>query len=901
MNAFYDDWKDKGEELSDTPKFWYELLRDILGIEHPEFFIDFQKRVELSHMSFIDAYIPSSKTIIEQKSHTIDLDKPTIQSDGSNLTPFQQAKRYRDWLPASQQGRYIIVCNFQQLRVHDMEHPKAQPDIIPISELEARKNSLAFLTSPDMAMSHEEAISRRAGELIGKFYDAILPRYIDPKSKGSLRSLNILCTRLVFLLYAEDSGLFAKAQFHDYIASHKNTARSSLLDLFRTLNQTKQQRDPYLDEDLKAFPYVNGGLFEEQNIEIPQLDGEPLDIIISEMSEGFDWSGISPTIFGAIFESTLNPETHKSGGMHYTSTENIHKAIDPLFMNELYDEFAEISSSSSQDRTKKLKTFQKKLSSLKFFDPACGSGNFLTETYLSLCRLEHKVIIELGAIPFLQVSISQFYGIEINDFAIAVARTALWIAEIQMFREVNPNDRPDEKLLPLKSGGHIIEDNALRISWSSLIPDKSGVYIIGNPPFRGYSNQTREQKAEIKDIFADSSTSGKIDYLAGWYYKAAEFMQGTSNKAAFVSTNSICQGEQVAYVWKPIYDRFNIHIDFAHQAFIWESESTEQVHVYIVVIGFSTGKPPEFKRLYDSEGMKLVKNINAYLVEGLDVFVEPSRKSLTPGVLAMMAGNRPADGGNLLLSAEDMMELIAHEPESKRWIRRFMGGYEFLNDIERYCLWLVDATPQDLADMPRVMKRIRACREDRLKGAKDRQKLANTSWLFRETLNPKHYIAIPKTSSGERVYIPMGYLDDSVIPGDGLLIIPDADLYTFGILASHVHMAWTRVIAGRLGMSYRYSAHVVYNTFAWPSVSEEVRGVIERTGRGILEARAMYPESSLASLYNELIMPPELRSAHEANDEAVCMAYGFDAGMSEEDIVGRLMDLYVCLKGGEKQ
>ncbi|MBQ7168336.1 MAG: hypothetical protein IJR63_00360 [Synergistaceae bacterium] len=924
---FSDYWPGDGREKSDTQKFWFQLLHDVLGVHDPLQFIDFEKTVDLEHKSYIDAFIPLTGTIIEQKSSDIDLSKPIPQSDGSSLTPFQQAKRYRDGLPASQQGRFIIVSNFREIHIHDMETPKAPPRIIPVHDIEREKNNLAVIITREMTLSREERISIQAGLLAEKLRDELLKRY-KSVNDSSRRSLNIFCVRIVFLLYAEDSGLFRKSQFHDYLKARSSMARLALSELFRVLNTKKNERDPYLEADIDAFPYVNGGLFSDGNIEIPNIEGEPLRIILEDMSEGFDWSEINPTIFGAIFESILSDRKNKGksrndrkiGGMHYTTTQNIHKAIDFLFMNGLKSELKDAGRNPA-----KLKALLKKLTALKFFDPACGSGNFLTETYMSLCRIEHEIIRILepeqqGTFTFLQVSIEQFYGIEINPFAAAVARTALWIAEAQMFLKANPGANPGDALFPLSTSANILEANALRTSWPDFLPPSENTYIIGNPPFIGYSSQNADQKRDMLSVYVNESgipytTAGKTDYVAAWYYKASQYMAGTKAKAAFVSTNSICQGEQVAYVWEPLLDLFGIHIDFAHTAFIWESESLEEAHVHIVVIGFSVHDEGKARLLiYPDGSTKTVSNISPYLVEGRNIFVRSATKSLTPNVPAMMGGNRPADGGHLLLTPEERAELLEKCPKAERWIKRYMMGREFIHNEERYCLWLVDATPHDLASMPPVMERIRMCKEARLAGAPDRQKLANTSWLFRDTLNPKRYLAIPYTSSERRLYIPMGFLDDSVVPGDGLRIIPDADLYTFGVLTSRVHMAWMRRVAGRLEVDYRYSAQVVYNPFPWPDPSrlplsmggerQQVpndeggfREIITQTARGILEARALSPESTYAELYNDLVMPPALRAAHERNDEAVCRAYGFDAGMGEDEIAGALMEMYEGIAG----
>ena len=916
IEMFAERWKGKGNEKSDTQKFWLELLHDMFDIERPSLLIEFEKSVALEHRSYIDAYIPSTRTLIEQKSNGANLDNAVKQSDGQVITPYEQAKRYSDWLPDSQRARWIVVCNFEEFRVYDMEEPKALPEILKLSSLREDWHRLSFLVNEHVRSAkelQEERLSVRAGELVGKLYDSLLERYINPDEKATQRSLNIFCVRVVFLLYAEDAGLFEKGQFHDYLKPREISARDALRKLFEVLSQKPEERDPYLESDVKEFPYVNGGLFADKDIELPQLDGEPLRIILEDMSEGFDWSGISPTIFGAVFESTLNPQTRHSGGMHYTSLENIHKVIDPLFLDGLNAELnAIIFSPKSRSRTQKLRAFQKKLSELKFLDPACGSGNFLTESYLSLRRLENRIIKALAESSYtppkneslIKVSISQFYGIEINDFAVSVARTALWIAESQMWNETQRMNEAQRlipflgDLLPLKTYNHIVEDNALRMDWKILVPSGNNLYIMGNPPFLGYSVQTKEQKQDMQSVFVDESgkpysTAGKIDYVAGWYYKASEIIAGTEIRVAFVSTNSITQGEQVTYIFKTLHDRFGIEIDFAHQTFEWNSEATDQAHVHVVVIGFDTVKEAgRLRRLYTPEGLRLVENINFYLVAAPNDFAESTNKAVSESAPVIMGGNRPADGGNLIIESEDYEDFIRREPGVLKYIKRYMMGREFINNLPRYCLWLVGISPKELRSMPLVMERVKACKEDRLKGAADRRKLADTPHLFRETLNPKRYIAIPKVSSENREYIPMGWLDESVIPGDNLFIIPEATLYDFGVLTSRVHMAWMRRVGGRLEMRYRYSRDIVYNTFAWPRPTDEQRRRIESTAQKILDARANHPESSFADLYDDTAMPLDLRKARRENDAAVCEAYGWPDDIREEEIVAGLFRLY---------
>ena len=906
--AFAEYWKDRGDEKSDSQSFWLSLARDVLGVAEPEKFILFEERVKLDHTSFIDGHIPSTHVLIEQKKKGLNLRSPIRQSDGTLLNPFQQAQRYSAALPYSQRPRWIITCNFEEFLIYDMEKPTGEPESIMLKDLGKEYYRLQFLVEEKSELLHrEEQISIKAGELVGKLYDAILKQYIHPDSEETLRSLNMLCVRLVFCLYAEDAGIFGgHLKFHNYIKSFNvKDVRRALIDLFRVLDTKTEERDPYMDDALVAFPYVNGGLFADENIEIPNMTHDIVDLLLHNASEDFDWSQISPTIFGAVFESTLNPETRRSGGMHYTSIENIHKVIDPLFLDELREELAEIKALKvPKIRNDKAEAFREKLSNLTFFDPACGSGNFLTETYISLRRLENEALeiinqgqILLGYDGLIKVSIGQFYGIEINDFAVTVAKTALWIAESQMLKETEDIVNMSLDFLPLKSYANIVEGNALRTDWETVVPKDKLNYIMGNPPFVGYSLQTADQKQDILSIYVDEKgkpykTAGKIDYVSGWYFKAAELMHNTNVRTAFVSTNSITQGEQVASVWKPLYDRFNIHIDFAHRTFRWDSEANVKAHVHCVIVGFSIAYNPREKQLYSSERMQLVKNINAYLIEAPDVFVESRTKPISD-VLPMSTGNRPADGGHLIIEKEDYADFIAKEPMAIKYIKRLTGAVEFINNKDRYCLWLVNANPGEIRKMPEVMRRIEACKQDRLNGAPDRQKLADTPMLFRETNNPDTYIIVPRVSSENRRYIPLGFLDENVIPTDSATIIQNAKLYDFGVLTSNVHMAWMRAVCGRLKSDYRYSKDVVYNNFPWPTPTDEQKAAIEKTAQAILDARALYPDCSLADLYDEVAMPPELRKAHQANDRAVMQAYGFDIKtMTESNCVAELMKMY---------
>ena len=904
---FVADWQGRGGEKQETQTFWLSLLQKVYGVAEPDKFISFEKTVTVddaktgkSTTKFIDGYIGATRILIEQKGAKIDLNKGETQSDGSVLSPYQQARRYGGYLPANQQPRWIVVCNFKEFRIHDMNRPNDTPEVLLLADLEKEYNRLNFLVDTgDENIRKEMEISLQAGELVGVLYDALLKQYAEPESEETLKSLNALCVRLVFCLYAEDAGIFGKrGMFHDYLQAHRAEDRRALINLFRVLDQKPEKRDRYLDEDLAAFPYVNGGLFADENIEIPRLGDEIIDLLLSKASEDFDWSAISPTIFGAVFESTLNPETRRSGGMHYTSIENIHKVIDPLFLDDLKAEFEEIKSVTViKTREAKLRAFQNKLASLKFLDPACGSGNFLTETYLSLRRLENKVISELhqGQIVFdlgnpIQVSISQFYGTEINDFAATVAKTALWIAESQMMKETEDVVHMSLDFLPLKTNACIVEGNALRMDWESVVPKAELNYIMGNPPFVGFSLMNPAQKEDVALIFPGTRN---VDYVACWYMKAIKYMADTRIECAFVSTNSICQGEIVPVLWTKLLAE-KLVINFAHRTFVWSSEAKAKAAVHCVVIGFATFAR-SIKALYDGGQFHAATNINPYLLDSANVIVYAQRKPFGT-VPAMVYGNKPADGGNLIIEKDEYDNFLKQEPNAQKYIRQYVGAVEFLHNDKRYCLWLKGANPKELRSMPLVMQRIEKCKEMRSNSvAAAIRKFAETPTLFAQITQPegKPYIIVPAHSSAARRYIPLGFVGPDIIASNAVFIIPDATVFQFGVLMSNVRNAWMRTTCGRLKSDYRYSKEIVYNCFPWPTPTEEQKARIEQTAQVILDARALYPDCSLADLYDEATMPPELRKAHQQNDKAVMQAYGFWGKLNTETTcVAELMKMY---------
>lgn len=902
---FSNRWEGIGYEKGDSAKFWLSLLQEVYGVEHPAEYIRFEDQVMLDHTSFIDGYIPSTHVLIEQKSIDKDLSKVIRQSDGSLLSPFQQAKRYSIELPYDDRPRWIVLCNFREFHIYDMNKPQAEAEIVYLKDLEEDYYRLNFLVNEeDSYIKKATEVSIKAGDLVGVLYDALLKQYQNPKDEDTLKDLNILCVRLVFCFYAEDAGLFGRHNmFHDYMKSfkdHPSSFRDALIKLFRVLDQNEDERDPYQSEELLEFPYVNGGLFEKENIVIPRMNEEIIDIILNKASANFDWSNISPTIFGGVFESTLNPETRRSGGMHYTSIENIHKLIDPLFMNQIREEFRDaISYKVFSTKKRKLEDLQNKIASLKFFDPAAGSGNFLTETYISLRKLENEIIKELYGNQMvmvqthdpIKVSINQFYGIEINDFAVSVARTALWIAESQMMKETEDLVNLNLHFFPLKSYPNIVEGNALTMDWEEVVPKDEIDYIMGNPPFLGASNMNKIQKQEIKDVFKSMKMWGNLDYVSGWYKKSSEYMIDTNIKCAFVSTNSISQGEQPLVLWKNLFSE-GLKINFAYRTFVWNSEAHNKASVHCVIIGFSYADEDP-KLLFENDRVKKVKDINAYLLEGEKIFIKSMTKPLSAKT-KMIRGSSPADNGNYSFTEEEKNDFIKKNPNLEKFIRPYIGAREFINKIPRYCIWLYGVDPSEYRMSRDLDERINNVVEFRLKSRKSQtRELAKTPLIWEANRhNGKDFILIPRVSSQRRKYIPIGFISGEVIANDSVQLVPNASVYEFGILTSNVHNGWMRVIAGRLKSDYRYS-NLVYNSFIWPNIDAEAKQRIEKTASKILEARELFPNSSLADLYDDNYMPQELRNAHQENDKAVMEAYGFDwRNMTESECVGELMKLY---------
>lgn len=910
----------KGREDADRQTFWNDLLQRVYGINNYYDFITYEKDVQVKAdgkvtTRRIDGYIPSTKTMIEMKGKSIiDLSKPIKQSGGDELTPYEQAKRYANFLPANEYPRWILVSNFHEIDIHDMNDPLADPTVINLKDLPDKIKSLEFMVDAnEQRIINEKQISVDAGNLVAKIYDELATAYEKGK-KGSLstphiqESLNMLIVRLVFLLYADDTGILGERDMFQRFIERRDPdqIRDGLIQLFKVLDQDpdKNQRNDYISDEFKQFKYVNGGMFSDENIVIPQFTPELKELILNDAGKGFDWSNISPTIFGAVFESTLNPETRRSGGMHYTSIENIHKVIDPLFLNDLRDEFDKIQNMANVNQRKdRAIEFQEKIGKLKFFDPACGSGNFLTETYLSLRKMENECLkIIYGNEPILatgdivKVHIQNFYGIEINDFAVSVARTAMWIAESQMLEQTKDTVYYNKNFLPLDSNDSIYEGNALRMNWEDIVKPYELNYIMGNPPFVGTKMMNESQKQDTKQILGSLKRYGVLDYVACWFKKASDYISNSTIHASFVATNSIIQGEQVPVLWKYIFSK-KIYINFAYKPFVWNNEAQNQAHVHCVIIGFSSVVNKD-KILYNSSNqISHCKNINGYLFDGNNVFIT-NRPAPLSNVPRMHNGCKLLDGGFYTLTSQERKEAISKDPYADKFIRPYLGAKNFIHGTARYCIWLKDANPKDIHQSPFILDRINKVAEFRSQQkSKDTQKYAKRPMLPTRLAYYSHdehtdMLIVPATSSQRREYLPIGYVSEKNIVSYSLMLIPNASNFNFGILESKVHYIWLKNFCGRLKSDYRYSNTIIYNNFPWPTVGDKQEQNISETAQGILNTRKLYPDSSLADLYDPLTMPVELRKAHEANDKAVLKAYGLKPSVSEDEIVQHLFKMY---------
>lgn len=895
-HTFIERWKGHGAEKQETWRFWVDLLENVLGLSHVTDLAKPEYPTTLG--GYIDLLFPDSRFLVEQKSASINLDKPE-ERQGTMVTPVQQALRYADSLPLSLKPAVICTCNFNTFRFYDLEKdPRATGEPADEFALEDLAEHLGTLTSifneEHSRMRVEEKLSERAGLLVANLHNALAAQYDDPDEAQSHHSLAVLTVRIVFCLYAEDAGLFGSNAFSNYVENNDvQHLRRAMIELFQVLNTPQAQRDKYLEEELKNFDYVNGGLFAEP-IEIPPFTEEIRDAML-KAGEGFNWREISPVIFGSLMEETLSHDQRRQGGMHYTTVKNIHRVIDPLFLDDLKAELKAIEKDESlgeRARINQLQKYQNKLASLKFLDPACGSGNFLTETFLQLRALENQALADMlhgqgylelgGKDSFVKVSIDQFHGIEINDFAVAVAKTALWIAEQQALDDTEMIASQALPHLPLHDSGNIIQANALRYDWNELLPASECNYVMGNPPFIGHQQRTETIKNDMELVCG--KVGGTLDYVAGWYFKASQYLKNNLRADfSFVSTNSICQGQQVA----PLFSYLREHrwkIRFAHQTFAWNAESSDVAHVHVVVIGL-TKQYKCMKALYSYEKIdaepELVHpgNINGYLIDAPDVVVEArsqKKGTLSPALKLANFGSMPVDGGHLIIDSRDEYEEAMADPIAAKYVRPFRGSRELINHLDRWCLWLQDATPADMLHSRFISQRVAAVREFRLQSSRRQtQQMADKPWIFGENHQPvTSYLAIPRVFSENREYATCDWFDPDVISGDSTFTCVDPDGFAFAIIESSMFITWQKAIGGRLKSDPRFSNTVVWNNLPLPAISEELRGKVIAAGKAVLDARANHPESSLAQLYNLTAMPLDLRKAHQELDKVVDRAFG---------------------------
>ena len=885
--AFSKRWKDAHNEEAQAQSFTTDFLQ-VFGVDDPEAIGAFEYKVPLSgnKTGYID-YLWKKQIAIEMKSKGKDLS-----------AAFEQLRTYMTHLPEEEIPDLWMVCDFENIHINR----RSTNEFYKFKTKDLRRHIKRFANiagyTTERIREDQVEVNVKAAEKMAKLHDALKEHGYDG------HDLEVYLVRLLFCLFAGDTGIFPKGNFYYYIKDSKEDGSDlshRLADLFEVLNMPNEIREKktLLSNELKQFQYINGSLFARI---LPKADfNAKMRKTLLEARE-FDWSKISPAIFGAMFQGVMDKQKRREIGAHYTSEENILKLINPLFMDELWQEFDRVKTDH-----KALSRFHDKIAGLKFLDPACGCGNFLIITYRELRLLELEILkmmfsskqLLLDITHLLKVNVEQFYGIEIEDFPCQIAQVGLWLTDHQMNLLVSEQFGLYYARLPLTQSATIVNGNALRIDWEDVVPKWELSYILGNPPFVGASMMNAEQKAEAVAIFGKIKLSNSIDYVGAWYHKAAAYIQNTNIRIAFVSTNSITQGEQVAPLWGKLYAEYKVHIDFAYRTFRWGNEAKGKAAVHCVIIGFNVYNNGH-KFIFDSNGTKTVAhNINSYLVDAPDVLIVSRSKPICD-VPIMYLGNKPADGGNLILTADEKDTLLKHEPQAQKLIKKYLGASEFINGKERYCLWLKDITFTDVKNCPEVLDRIERVRTFRLKStAKPTFEKAEIPHLFFFISQPNtDYLLIPSTSSENRRYVPMGYMDKDTISGNANMIVPEATLYHFGILTSNVHMAWMRAVCGRLKSDYRYTGAIVYNNYPWPDTTCEQVVYIEKLAQSVLDARTKYPNSSLADMYGENSMPfhQELLKAHQNLDRAVMKLYGFQPGKtSEAECVAGLMERYQAL------
>lgn len=892
--AFQKRWRDcAGDERQDSQTFEKDFM-EVFGVDWREGLHEHQINLRDGSIGYIDYLLPG-KILME------------IKSKGHSLArAYTQAMSYVQNLPPQDQPDLVMVSDFDRIEVFNLrkEHPYKP---FRVSQLRHHLRIFSLLTGreADVEARTEIEVNTDASYKMARIYEAI-------KEFGfSEHELKIFLVRLLFCLFADDAGIFEKDIFTKYVEESRpdgSDLSMRLMMLFSILDTPPEKRMKNLSTELNHFRYINGDIFKDPLPPV-SFDAATRKLLI-ECARDFDWTQISPSIFGAMFQGVLNPEERRALGAHYTSEQNILKVIRPLFLDDLEKEFEQ-----SRNTTAELRAFQQKLATLKFLDPACGCGNFLIVAYKELRRLEFEVLKLLhdnlqlqivGVRDLIKVRPDQFYGIEIEEFPCQIARVSMVLMKHLLDEEASEYFGQNLIDFPIQANASIVNANALRIDWNDVVPASDLDYIMGNPPFVGYSNQSTEQKNEILSTYIEENgkpykTAGAIDYVAAWYFKACTYMEQYPIEVAYVSTNSICQGEQVAEVWSPLFDRFKITINFAWLTFKWSNEAKGKAAVHCVIVGFGL-KSREEKIIFSSQGLpQSVRQINPYLVEAPNVLIKSRTQPIFP-VSPMIYGSKPADGGALFLSPEEKFELVRQFPEANGLVFPFLGAREFIQRIPRFCLWLHNVSPASYSKILPIMQRIKQVREFRLASEKAKTRDdACIPMLFQEIRQPEtEYVLVPRVSSENRKYIPMGFMSANVVCGDQNLMIPDASLYEFGVLTSSAHVGWMRVVAGRLKSDYRYSAQIVYNNFPWPDPTITQKAKIEQTAQAILNAREQFPEASLADLYDELTMPIELRKAHKDNDKAVWEAYGKAWPLDDEPAcVAHLMRLYQQLTADE--
>lgn len=885
--SFSKEWETETSEKSESQSFWNDFF-NVFGISRRRvgsFELPIKKAD--NKQGFIDL-LWKGMILVEHKSRGKDLDKAT-----------QQVKDYFPNLKEHELPKYILVSDFQKFRLYDLDTDETTE--FELKDFVDHVHLFGFMAGYEKRVyKDEDPVNIAAAELMGELHDRL-------KEIGySGNDLEVYLVRLLFCMFADDTGIFNKGIFWEYIDLHTKEDGSDLAmhiaSIFHILNTSNEKRLKNLDENLAQFPYVNGKLFEE-TVKPAAFDQQMREMLLKACA--FDWGKISPAIFGSMFQAVMNQTERRNLGAHYTSEKNIQKLIKPLFLDDLYIEFEKAKGSKS-----KLETLHKKIANLYFLDPACGCGNFLIITYRELRDLEILILLELNNTgqlvtdisSIIQVDVDQFAGIEYDEFAVRVAEVAMWLIDHQMNVKVSNEFGQYFVRLPLKKSAKIVHGNSLRIDWETVVEKEKLSFILGNPPFYGSRNQNNEQKYDMSQIFYGIKNAGVLDYVTAWYIKAAQLIQKTNIRCAFVGTSSICQGEQVGILWQELKNKYYIKIHFAHRTFSWSNEAKANAAVHCIIIGFGL-QDIESQKIFDYVNIKgepterIVKSINSYLVEGGEILIQAISKPVH-NMQPMMKGNAAIDDGNFIFTEQEAKDFLNKYPSLQHIVRKFIGSDELINKFTRYCLWLKDATPQEIRNNPEISRRVESVRKWRSESKKEAtRKWSNLPTLFMEDRQPNsNYLMIPVVSSEKRKYIPIVFLSKDVIANYSSLIIPNATLYLFGILTSEMHMTWVRYVCGRLESRFRYSNTIVYNNYPFPeNVSDKQKQKVETAAQKVLDTRAKYPDSSLADLYDPLTMPPDLVKAHQALDKAVDLCYRPQPFVSELNRIEYLFSLYETL------